>query len=149
MCEALSLRGGAHLWEHPADPEIAPLPSIFATEEFTASEKRTGAKRATFHQCQFGGVTMKPTTVSSTLDRIEELDGIFCQGGHQHGKSSGLNELGVFNTRRLQSYPNKLNLAFAFCISETLRRFKQCQSGPVMHRPLGCRPGERDQTKQM
>lgn len=28
VCEAVSSRRGAHLWEHPADPGIHPFPSV-------------------------------------------------------------------------------------------------------------------------
>ena len=73
LMEAVSLRGGSHLWEHPADPEAFPYPSIFATEEFQHFEARTSAIRSTFHQCELGGPNPKLTTFSGTLDGIQDM----------------------------------------------------------------------------
>ena len=53
-CEAVSVRGGAWLWEHPEDPGCSPYPSIWCTEEMKGVEERTGSVRAILHQCAFG-----------------------------------------------------------------------------------------------
>lgn len=53
-CEAVSMRGGAWLWEHPEDPGCSPYPSIWCTEEMKGVEERTGSVRAILHQCAFG-----------------------------------------------------------------------------------------------
>ena len=37
-CEGASVRGGGHLWEHPADPEEEPYLSVWATEEMQGME---------------------------------------------------------------------------------------------------------------
>ena len=68
LMEACTLAGGAHLWEHPEDiMQCEPYPSIFASEEFLAFERRTMAERALLDQCAFEGLSRKPTCLSGTL----------------------------------------------------------------------------------
>ena len=55
ICEAVSLRGGGHLLEHPADPGCAPYLSVLSTDELIGMERRTGAIRLLLHHCMFGG----------------------------------------------------------------------------------------------
>ena len=57
FCEAAALRGGLWLLEHPEDPGEGPFPSIWAMDLERALEERTGATRAVFDQCTFGGPT--------------------------------------------------------------------------------------------
>ena len=90
VCEAVSSRRGAHLWEHPADPGTHPFPSVWATMEMQMMESRVGAQRALLHQCPFGGPVPKLTCLSGTMDGLDELDGIRCPGEsdqHVHGPS--------------------------------------------------------------
>ena len=105
LCELDSARGGAaHGCEHPSDPGLQPFPSIFIADELIYMEQRTNAVRATFHQCPFGGLTSKLTTVSGTLDGLLEMDGVRCpesSESHVHAPSSGLKSNGEFHSRIL------------------------------------------------
>ena len=40
----MASRGGAYLWEHPADPGCDPYPSIWITAEMMEFEKTCGRK---------------------------------------------------------------------------------------------------------
>ena len=133
-CEGVSARGGAHLWEHPADPGEEPYASVWATEEMQGVEFRTGAVRAVLHQCPFGGLVPKLTCLSGTLCGLASLDGIRCPGvseTHQHGKSIGRNPEGGFYTRRLQTYPVLLCKELARLILNTLHVMWLSGSGPT------------------
>lgn len=132
--EGVASRGGAYLWEHPADPGCDPYPSIWATEEMCNFEERVGGRRVHLHQCPFGGLAPKLTTLSGNLDGMEEVDGVRCPGvsaSHQRGISIGRNPEGGFYTKRLQTYPPKLCEAIALMIFKTLRRFADTMSGPT------------------
>lgn len=121
VCESVSSRGGTHWWEHPADPEVHPYPSVWATDEMCELERRTGAVRAIFHQCPFGGFVPKLTCFSKTIMDLQSLDGIRCPGvspEHVHGKSMGRAPEGGFHTRRLQEYPSALCLELAKLLVE-------------------------------
>ncbi len=134
VCEGVSSRSGAHLWEHPADPGEDPYPSVWVTDEMLGLERRTSATRAVLHQCPFGGLTPKLTCLSGTLDGLEELDGIRCPGiskDHVHAKSSGRMPDGSFYTRRLQTYPPGLCAALGALILKTLLRFRRDNTGPT------------------
>lgn len=140
VCEAVSSRRGAHLWEHPADPGIHPFPSVWATMEMQMMEERVGAQRALLHQCPFGGPVPKLTCLSGTMDGLDELDGIRCPGEsdqHVHGPSIGRAPDGSFHTRRLQTYPPGLCKAMAWMIFQTLSRMARTNTGPTGARLLG------------
>ena len=134
LCEATSLRGGGHAWEHPGDPGQEPYSSIWITPEMIESESRAGAVRKLFRQCTFGGPRPKFTCLSATLLGLEQFNDQWCPGvsiDHQHqGQSEGLNELGLFHTSRLQTYPPDLCKALAWCIFFTLQRMKLNGAGP-------------------
>jgi len=133
-CEGVSSRGGGHLWEHPADPEEEPYPSVWITPEMLNMEARTGADRAVFHQCPFGGSAPKLTCLSGTLDGLKGLDGIRCPGvskDHVHGISIERMASGAFHTRRLQEYPPKLCEAMADMVLQTLLRMRAGSTGPT------------------
>ena len=83
ICEAVSLRGGGHFLEHPADLGCEPCPSVFSTDELIGMERRTGAIRLLLHQCMFGGRARKDTFLSGTLDGLD-IAPVFCDGRHQH-----------------------------------------------------------------
>ena len=68
LFEAVSLRGGGHLMEHPADPGYEPFPSIWSNEEMQGLEFRCNAIRLLIHQCMFGGRARKDTFLFGTLD---------------------------------------------------------------------------------
>lgn len=134
VCEGVSIRGGAHLWEHPADPGQDPYPSVWVTDEMLGLERRTDAQRAVLHQCPFGVLTPKLTCLSGTVDGLAELDGIRCPGvskDHVHSKSVGRMPDGSFYTRRLQTYPPGLCAALGAMILKTLLRFRNDNTGPT------------------
>eukprot|EP00434_Breviolum_minutum_P026310 symbB.v1.2.023253.t2/scaffold2112.1/size106475/3 len=134
LAESVASRGGGYLWEHPADPGVDPYPSIWATEEMCNFEDRVGGRRVHLHQCPFGGLAPKLTTLSGNLDDMELVDGVRCPGvseHHQHGVSIGRCAEGGFYTRRLQTYPPKLCEALACMLMATIRRMALSQSGPT------------------
>ena len=151
FAQAVVLCGGFYLHEHPEDRGYWPFPSLFATLEFLEFERICAgvslvqSLRSRFHQCPFGGLVPKGTETSSNfIGLFEALDGVRCPGvssNHTHlGKSSGLNEHGVFNTRRLQSYPSELCRLFAFHAFESLRYLKVRNEGPTGPLNGGGRP---------
>ena len=134
LAESVASRGGGYLWEHPADPGVDPYPSIWATEEMCNFEDRVGGRRVHLHQCPFGVLAPKLTTLSGNLDDMELVDGVRCPGvseHHQHGVSIGRCPEGGFYTRRLQTYPPKLCEALACMLMATIRRMALSQSGPT------------------
>lgn len=134
VCENVAARGGAWLWEHPADPGHSPYASVWATPEMIGLEERTNAVRAILHQCPFGGPVPKLTCFAGTLDGLSELDGIRCPGlsdTHQHGHSIGRDPQGGFYTRRLQAYPSDLCKELAIRITRTLGKFYATFTGPT------------------
>ena len=161
LCEAVSMRGGCYLMEHPADPGKDPFPSMWLIPELIEMEKRVGGRRAHFHQCYFGGISPKLTTFSANVVNVERIDGIRCPGessSHVHGKSIGRAPDGSFYTRRLQTYPVGLCQLIAEMIFDSLTVMQQNNSGPTgaIHQPdeltapritawsswaSGCRPG--------
>ena len=109
MAEAVSLRGGGHLLEHPEDPGGPPYPSIWDTEEMTSMEERTGAVRQHIDQCMSGCPSRKAFRLSGTLVGMDQI-GSLCDGQlyHRHEYSLGVDENGVHRTRKLQAYPSDL-----------------------------------------
>ena len=130
ICEGTSLRGGAHLLEHPKDPNEDPMPSIFATAEMLESEKRTGALRKCLDQCAYGSVAMKPTCLTGTVEGIEEA-GKTCTCVRRHAKPTGRQSDGSFVSARLATYPAGLCKMIASMIFRTLVKFKQQGTGPT------------------
>ena len=134
VCENVAARGGAWLWEHPADPGHSPYASVWATQEMQGLEERTQAVRALLHQCPFGGPVPKLTCFSGTLVGLSELDGIRCPGiskSHSHGQSIGRDPQGGYFTRRLQAYPSNLCKELAIRVIKTLKVFYSTASGPT------------------
>ncbi len=135
ICEAVSGRGGGHLWEHPADPGCPPYASVYVTDEMLGMEARTNAKRVRVHQCCAGAPVQKATDLSSTCVAISDLEVLRCPGvskDHLHpGKSEGLNEKGEFHTRRLQTYPPEFCRLIAWHAYLTLQVMKEQGAGPT------------------
>ncbi len=134
VAETVVSKGGCYFWEHPADPGISPYPSVWITDEMVQFEERVKGKRIHFHQCPFGGITAKLTTVSANLLGMEALAGVRCPGisqTHQHGASIGLSPEGGFYTRRLQTYPPLLCRELAKMLFKTLRHFAALNVGPT------------------
>ena len=133
-CEAVASRGGAYLLEHPADPEDGSdsgrVASIFATEELKGLERRCGACRTELDQCPFGCPAKKATTFSGTVDDMEPA-GPKCPGTCQHGRSTGRQPDGSFESARLASYPPLLCEYIAERITKTLKRMMTEGTGPT------------------
>ena len=134
LCDAVSARGGGFLMEHPADPGCDPYPSMWLIPELQAMEKRAGACRVHLHQCVYGGISPKLTTLSGNLLGMNVVDGVRCPGvstEHVHGKSIGRAPDGSFYTRRLQTYPAALCKEMAEMIFLTLQEMNVWNSGPT------------------
>ena len=134
LCDAVSARGGAYLLEHPADPGCEPYPSMWLIPELLAMERRAGASRVHLHQCAFGGISPKLTTLSGNVKGMSAVDGVRCPGesaDHVHGKSIGRAPDGSFYTRRLQTYPPALCDAMANMIFQTLWEMAIHHTGPT------------------
>ena len=61
MLGELRMRGGWTGFEHPADPEVQPIPSVFHSQE---TEELKAIARLSYYvtdQCQFGAQSRKPT----------------------------------------------------------------------------------------
>ncbi len=112
FCEAIAVRGGIYIKEHPDDPGEIPHPSVWITHEFQAFEQRVNGRQCRLHQCALGCSCRKPTRLSSNILSLPEW-GPRCPGvsdNHRHdssgfGKSTG----GVYRSQRLSAYPS------AFC----------------------------------
>ncbi len=61
LLEAIIIRGGLGLLEHPEDPAVEPMPSVWATEEMELFLVRTGCRKHSLEQCAFDAPTKKPT----------------------------------------------------------------------------------------
>ena len=130
FCEAVSSRGGGHLWEHPRDRGYDPYASIWATPEMVDRESRVGAALFCVDQCRWGCPCKKPTTL---LDGLGQPS-MFCTGDHAHGTSIGKKADGCFRTRALQIYSSAMNQWIAERIAETLLRYRRDSSGPFVWR---------------
>ncbi|CAK0791492.1 unnamed protein product, partial [Prorocentrum cordatum] len=104
LCDAEEQHGGGYLFEHPADPEEEPYPSVWDLEAVKGMLGRHGVRTTRIDQCMYGGPAQKPTTLASNLDGIQE-QAVLCDGRHRHEKAYGKNERGIFRSRRLQAYP--------------------------------------------
>ena len=130
LCEAVSLRGGGHLLEHPADPGRDPFPAIWSTEELQALELRCNAIRLLIHQCMLGGRARKDTFVSGTLDGLD-IPPILCDRSHSHAAYIGGCVDGAFKSRELATYPEGFCKFLAQLILATLLRFLRDDTGPT------------------
>ena len=129
LMEGVSLRGGGHLLEHPADPGEPPYPSIWSTDEVIGFQERTCSVPRLMHQCMCGAPARKATFLSTDLDGSDNLE-ILCDGRHRHTFKRGV-EGGVFATRALQEYPPAMCARIADCIIATLVRLRDSGSGPT------------------
>ena len=130
ICEAVSLRGGGRLLEHPADPGCPPYPFVLSTDELMGMEQRTGAIRLLLHQCMFGGRARKDTILSGTLDGLG-IEPVLCDRRHQHAAYvAGLVD-GAFKSRELATCPSGLCRFMAKLIVRTLSRFQSSSSSPT------------------
>jgi len=95
------------LLEHPDDPG-AGYASIWAMPEVCEWEARLHTTRLCFDQCMTGGAAVKPTCVSTTLQGLDALNGLRCDGSHQHVQAYGRNDDGGFRSTILARYPQPL-----------------------------------------
>jgi len=100
------------LLEHPADPGVAPFPSLFATAECLALQQASGAVLVTLDQCRFGAPSRKSTTILSTIPNVSALE-LRCNHKGHDLVLVGLDEHGRFRTAAAQEYPAALCEAFA------------------------------------
>ena len=134
--EAVSIRGGAHLLEHPADPLVVQpwnsndIASMWATLEYFGFQRRTDSVQYIFDQCMVGGLARKRTTMSTDLDGFGP--GLaYCDGKHQHGRSSGKDSEGRYVSARLATYPSQLCRLIAIAVLTTLLNFDRTGRGPT------------------
>ena len=133
IADAVCGRGGGYLMEHPSDPGVSPYPSIWILPEVIELEKRANATRVHFHQCAFGGVSPKPTTLSGNLIGMDVIDGVWCPGlsvVHIHGQTIG-RAPGDSCIRRLQAYPTSLSFAVAQMLFNTILKMSAKHTGPT------------------
>ena len=117
VLEAISDGGGLISNEHPKDPGRPPFPSTWNLPKMTRIERRTGMRRVSFPQCLWGQVGRKDTTLSGTVDELEEFD-VYGTGKcyhEMHEQLYGLDEKGHFKTRRAQTYPPQFCERLAKC----------------------------------
>ena len=78
LMDGCSLRGGAHLLEHLADPLVVqpwnsnPIASLFDTGEYKGMARRAGSEQYLFDQGMLGGPSRKRTCMSTDLDGFGE-----------------------------------------------------------------------------
>ena len=107
LLEAIIIRGGLGLLEHPEDPAVEPMPSVWATEEMELFLVRTGCRKHSIEQCAFDAPTKKPTGLASNIPGIPD-QGPFCPGCRSHYFPRTVDEHGVFSSRKLSAYPRKM-----------------------------------------
>ena len=130
LCEAVAVRGGLYLQEHPEDPGEDPFPSIWATAEHAAFELRASGHKCKFDQCPLGGETRKPTCVSTNICGFPD-EGPRCPGNHVHGRSRGRTSDGAFRSRRLSSYPSGVCEWLATKICHVFTEWAVSGTGPT------------------
>ncbi|CAK0846343.1 unnamed protein product [Prorocentrum cordatum] len=140
LCEARGQSGGAFLIEHPEDPGHAPYPSIWNTNEMLDFETRRSSRRACLDQCMLGGRTKKPTCLSGTLQGLEDLNELRCDGSHVHESAEGKLADGTFRASPLAQYPEGMCESLGILIVRTLAIFEQTGLGGTGWR----RPPEAD-----
>ena len=128
--EGVSLRGGGHLLEHPADPGEDPFSSIFSTDEVHHFEARTSSSRRLLHQCMCGCSTRKATNIYSNLVDNHVFD-LVCDGKHLHTFEHGRDGKGGFDVTKLQEYPTELCRLMAECVLKTFAEMLTSGSGPT------------------
>ncbi|CAK0821636.1 unnamed protein product, partial [Prorocentrum cordatum] len=138
--EACGQSGGAFLIEHPEDPGHAPYPSIWNTNEMLDFETRRSSRRARLDQCMLGGRTKKPTCLSGTLQGLEDLNELRCDGPHARESADGKLADGTFRTSPLAQYPEGMCESLGLLIVQTLAIFEQTGLGGTGWR----RPPEAD-----
>ena len=106
ILEAIAPRGPVTL-EHPADPGCSPYPSIFLTPEVQDWERRVGAVRVTFPQCQWGCPALKETTLTGTAHGMQRLEKP-CNHKTHAASLCGKDDAGYFRSRMAQAYPSEL-----------------------------------------
>ena len=120
ILRAVTGAGGAASKEHPADPKKDPLPSIWATREWTQLATAFGFVLHMFDQCRYGTTSTKPTCIGATYE-MKGVDGLRCNHGG-HPPLIGRDSEGNFKTKGAQAYPEKMCEMLAFHIIEAMRQ---------------------------
>ncbi len=139
LAEALALRGGVFLLEHPADPGQEPFPSVFATPQLTEMADRVGAVLGYLEQCALGGPAKKPTGLLSTIEAFWGT-GPTCpglSGQHRHATGGPKVVNGAFASQRLSAYASPMCAWFAAGFADVFERWFVSGDGPT-----GFRRGE-------
>eukprot|EP00959_Pyramimonas_sp_CCMP1952_P276774 5785524-Pyramimonas_sp.AAC.1 len=76
-----------------------------------------------------GGRTKKPTCLSGTLQGLEDLNELRCDGSHAHETAEGKLADGTFRTSPLAQYPEKMCETLGTLIVQTLAIFEQTGLG--------------------
>ena len=133
LCEAVSIRGGVHLLEHPEDPGRFPFPSIWSTLEITEMESRTLSVRLLFDQCMMGGLSKKGTCISGTADGLLDSAELRCCRTHQHLPLYPRIVNNRFRSLGLQTYPSQLCEYLADKVVRSFDRMRAHGTGPGGH----------------
>ena len=127
--ESVTLRGGRHLLEHPADPGLFPYASIWDLEVTKAFQKRTSSILRLLHQCMTGQCCRKATGISSDLEGSECFD-LVCDRSHVHTFVGGKSK-GKFATAQLQTYTARMCEMIATCVISSLKVMEASGTGPT------------------
>ena len=116
----LEKRGGTILLEHPADPGRSPFPSIWVLPLVKDLVNRKGMRAITGHQCRWGAISAKPTTLAGNLEDLEDFE-LYCNHPEGHPVIIGFDEAtGAFRSRKAQTYPPDLSEFMARRILKTI-----------------------------
>jgi hypothetical protein len=126
ILEEVGVHGGLVTNEHPKDPGRDPYPSTWNLSRMKMIERKLGMRRVTFPQCLWGMTSQKLTTLSGTVNDLEDFD-VYGTGRCRHSFHEplvGLDEKGRFRTRRAQTYPPEMCEQLAKCFIESWKTGK-------------------------
>ncbi len=132
LMEPVVQAGGLQLLEHPDDPELEPMPSIWITEEWKGFQSRCGSARCRIHQCPFGCVAKKPTCLGTNMEGFAD-DEPRCDGSHTHSfEGMGRrDEAGGYRSRRLPAYPPAMCEWISAKIIKVFSKWRVSGHGPT------------------
>jgi len=111
--------GGKVILENPADPGMEPFPSFWLTSPWLHLQSDFDLYLFTGHQCQYGAVTPKITSLGTNIAELQSFHGNMCS--HQyHAPQVGWDAAaGAFRTTQLAQYPTLLCKFFAQTIVQS------------------------------